>query len=170
MTRAMASAMGMAPAAAQDAAKDTDPRRLCRRSCRCGSLVWEPCRRWPLHARRNVPLRPLREGEGAVVSTCMRALREADGICDTSVVVRVLREPCTGRSTRMRSTPLREGGERSRQEPSWRACLCAWRRGRSKAMLDRFVCVIRVPVCPRVSRVCPGSPRYLFTVPVFIET
>jgi len=83
--------MGMAPAAAQDAAKDTDPRRLCRRSCRCGSLVWEPCRRWPLHARRNVTLRPL---------------READGICDTSVVVRVLREPCTGRSTRMRSTPL----------------------------------------------------------------
>ena len=27
----------------------------------------------------------------------------------------------------------------------------------------RFVCVIRVPVCARVSRVCPGSPRCLFT-------
>ena len=26
------------------------------------------------------------------------------------------------------------------------------------------VCVIRVPVCARVSRVCPGSPRCLFTV------
>ena len=26
-------------------------------------------------------------------------------------------------------------------------------------MLERFVCVIRVPVCARVSRVCPGSPR-----------
>ena len=27
----------------------------------------------------------------------------------------------------------------------------------------RFVCVIRVPVCARASRVCPGSPRCLFT-------
>ena len=26
-------------------------------------------------------------------------------------------------------------------------------------MVVRFVCVIRVPVCARVSRVCPGSPR-----------
>jgi len=34
--------MGMAPAAAQDAAKDTDPRRLCRRSCRCGSRAAMP--------------------------------------------------------------------------------------------------------------------------------
>jgi hypothetical protein len=33
-------------------------------------------------------------------------------------------------------------------------------------MVVRFVCVIRVPVCARVSRVCPvcpGSPRCLFT-------
>ena len=33
-------------------------------------------------------------------------------------------------------------------------------------MVARFVCVIRVPVCARVScvpRVCPGSPRCLFT-------
>jgi hypothetical protein len=27
----------------------------------------------------------------------------------------------------------------------------------------RFVCVVRVPLCVRVSRVCPGSPRCLFT-------
>ena len=27
----------------------------------------------------------------------------------------------------------------------------------------RFVRVIRVPACARVSRVCPGSPRCLFT-------
>ena len=30
-------------------------------------------------------------------------------------------------------------------------------------MVVRFVCVIRVPVCARVSRVCSGSPRCLFT-------
>ena len=32
-------------------------------------------------------------------------------------------------------------------------------------MVVRFVClcVIRVPVCARVSRVCPDSPRCLFT-------
>jgi hypothetical protein len=33
-------------------------------------------------------------------------------------------------------------------------------------MVVRFVCVVCVPLCvrvPRVSRVCPGSPRYLFT-------
>ena len=30
-------------------------------------------------------------------------------------------------------------------------------------MVMRFVCVIRVSVCARVSRVCPGSPRCLFT-------
>jgi hypothetical protein len=29
-------------------------------------------------------------------------------------------------------------------------------------MVVKFVCVIRVPVCARVSRVCPGSPRCLF--------
>ena len=29
-------------------------------------------------------------------------------------------------------------------------------------MVVRFVCVIRVPVCARVPRVCPGSPRCLF--------
>ena len=34
----------------------------------------------------------------------------------------------------------------------------------------RFVSVIRVPVCARVSRVCPGSPslpRCLFTVELY---
>ena len=30
-------------------------------------------------------------------------------------------------------------------------------------MVVRFVRVIRVPACARVSRVCPGSPRCLFT-------
>jgi len=33
-------------------------------------------------------------------------------------------------------------------------------------MVVRFVCVVCVPLCvrvPRVSRVCPGSPRCLFT-------
>jgi len=33
-------------------------------------------------------------------------------------------------------------------------------------MVVRFVCVVRVPLCvrvSRVSRVCPGSPRCLFT-------
>ena len=38
-----------------------------------------------------------------------------------------------------------------------RVCRWVW-------MVVRFVCVIRVPVCARVSRVCPGSPRCLFTV------
>ena len=33
-----------------------------------------------------------------------------------------------------------------------RVCWWVW-------MVVRFVCVIRVPVCARVSRVCPGSPR-----------
>ena len=37
-----------------------------------------------------------------------------------------------------------------------RVCRWVW-------MVVRFVCVIRVPVCARVSRVCPGSPRCLFT-------
>ena len=44
-------------------------------------------------------------------------------------------------------------------------------------MVVRFVCVIRVPVCARVSRVCPGSPRapgvsfYRYcTVPVLYRT
>jgi hypothetical protein len=30
-------------------------------------------------------------------------------------------------------------------------------------MVVRFVCAVRVPLCVRVSRVCPGSPRCLFT-------
>ena len=30
-------------------------------------------------------------------------------------------------------------------------------------MVVRFVCVVRVPVCARVSRVSPGSPRCLST-------
>ena len=33
-------------------------------------------------------------------------------------------------------------------------------------MVVRFVRVIRVPACARVSRVCPGPPRRLFTGPV----
>jgi hypothetical protein len=33
-----------------------------------------------------------------------------------------------------------------------RVCWWVW-------MVVRFVCVIRVPVCARVSRVCPSSPR-----------
>ena len=37
-----------------------------------------------------------------------------------------------------------------------RVCSWVW-------MVVWFVCVIRVPVCARVSRVCPGSPRCLFT-------
>ena len=36
-------------------------------------------------------------------------------------------------------------------------------RGLVGWMVVRFVCVIRVPVCARVSRVCPGPPRCLFT-------
>ena len=35
-----------------------------------------------------------------------------------------------------------------------RCRVCWWVR-----MVVRFVCVISVPVCARVSRVCPGSPR-----------
>ena len=38
-----------------------------------------------------------------------------------------------------------------------RVCWWVW-------MVVRFVCVIRVPVCARVPRVCPGSPRCLFPV------
>ena len=30
-------------------------------------------------------------------------------------------------------------------------------------MVVRFVCAVLVPLCVRVSRVCPGSPRCLFT-------
>jgi hypothetical protein len=30
-------------------------------------------------------------------------------------------------------------------------------------MVVRFVCAVRVPLCVCVSRVCPGSPRCLFT-------
>ena len=30
-------------------------------------------------------------------------------------------------------------------------------------MVVRFVCAVRVPLCVRVSRVCLGSPRCLFT-------
>ena len=30
-------------------------------------------------------------------------------------------------------------------------------------MVVRFVCAVRVPLCVRVSRVCPGSPRCLVT-------
>ena len=40
-----------------------------------------------------------------------------------------------------------------------RVCWWVW-------MVVRFVCVIRVPVCARVPRVCPGSPRCLFPFPV----
>jgi hypothetical protein len=36
-------------------------------------------------------------------------------------------------------------------------CSCVWVRW-WVGMVVRFVCVIRVPVCARVSRVCPGSP------------
>ena len=36
-----------------------------------------------------------------------------------------------------------------------RVCSWVW-------MVVWFVCVIRVPVCARVSRVCPGSPRCVF--------
>ncbi len=35
-------------------------------------------------------------------------------------------------------------------------------RVRWVGMVVTFVCVIRVPVCPRVSRVRPGSPRRVF--------
>ena len=36
----------------------------------------------------------------------------------------------------------------------------AWRRAYSSFELRMYrFCVIRVPVCARLSRVCPGSPR-----------
>ena len=44
-----------------------------------------------------------------------------------------------------------------------RVCWWVW-------MVVRFVCVIRVPVCARVSRVCPGSPRGVFLPVSFYGT
>jgi hypothetical protein len=41
--------------------------------------------------------------------------------------------------------------------------VCCWWRGWWVWMVVRFVCAVRVPLCVRVSRVCPGSPRCLFT-------
>ena len=55
---------------------------------------------------------------------------------------------------------------RSRFRPSRGRCGCVVGFG---WMVVRFVRVIRVPACARVSRVsrvCPGSPRCLFTGPV----
>jgi hypothetical protein len=60
----------------------------------------------------------------------------------------------------MRAPPRRLGwrtvshglGPRIGRRTVVRVCWWVW-------MVVRFVCVIRVPVCARVSRVCPSSPR-----------
>ena len=121
------------------------------------------------HDALEVGAVPLILNVSAVALTCgLCVFVNLDGCevrrCDPCALVR-LRVPCVScvpALTRHCPGSPRCLFTRPRFRPSrGRAGVCRW-----VWMVVRFVCVIRVPVCARVScvpRVCPGSPRCLFT-------